>query len=287
MSHYRDPLAGLRSQVATKRAVLESRERALSSVVRAMLPERLSQTMADLVARAASSGDSMESLATAEAALDGLLASYDEADTLAPRLLELPDELADPPPCRMPPPWLIEEADVLALRASLSSRLEAISADATISRWGDFAYIARFTVGDMPFAFVVKSDVMPSDGRVSRYEVEVRTSVPEALPRLTVKVQGPHHTIGKALHLAREIEVGERAFDDTFWISGTAPATAILTPDVRAALMRYEDASTMLTVGHGVAAMTWEGSSWSSSKDPLPDFALDVLTGIRTAIRSA
>src|SRR5690606_13806736 len=38
---YRDPLAGLRSQIATKQGLLESRERALPPLLRAMLPERL------------------------------------------------------------------------------------------------------------------------------------------------------------------------------------------------------------------------------------------------------
>ena len=48
MSHYRDPLAGLKSQVVTKRAVLASRERELSPVLRALLPPSSRASLAEL-----------------------------------------------------------------------------------------------------------------------------------------------------------------------------------------------------------------------------------------------
>ena len=49
---YRDPLAGLRSQVAVKRAVLVDREREVPPVLRALLPEETRASIAGLRAAA-------------------------------------------------------------------------------------------------------------------------------------------------------------------------------------------------------------------------------------------
>ncbi len=67
---YRDPLAGLRSQVAVKRAVLADREREVTPVLRALLPEAARASIARLRA----------------AALDGMLAAYDAAIEQSTRL---------------------------------------------------------------------------------------------------------------------------------------------------------------------------------------------------------
>lgn len=287
MSHYRDPLAGLRSQVETKRAVAESRARALSPVVRAMLPAHIREAMTEATAEGAAAGDTVEGLSTVNAALDTLLLAYDDADAITARLREFPDDLRQPPPCRQPPPWLIEESAVLALRHALARRLAEITPHGQISRWGDIAYIARFTLADAPFAFVVKSDVLPSDGYIARFEAELRTSVPEALPPLVVKSQRPYDSVRKALGMAHEIEVGEPAFDEAFWIEGSTDATAVLTSEVRSAMRSYRGLLTELTVGNEVASITWQGRSWNPDVNPLPQFAIDVLLAVRQAAASA
>jgi hypothetical protein len=48
-----------------------------------------------------------------------------------------------------------------------------------------------------------------------------------------LRLERRHEVIGRTLHLAREIELGDPALDDLFWITGSPNATAILTTDVR------------------------------------------------------
>ena len=69
MTLYRDPLAGLRGQIASKRGLLETRERSLPVLFRAMLPERLAKVLAK---RLKDDGDSLEDLARVDATLSGM-----------------------------------------------------------------------------------------------------------------------------------------------------------------------------------------------------------------------
>jgi hypothetical protein len=186
VSHYRDPLAGLRSQVATKRVQAEERGRALSPVLLALLPSRLREALLDSQPRAQADGESMEALAGAESALDALLVLYEEALGLAPSLRACEPEVPDPPSPRMPPPWLFEEAYLLGVREAITARLLEVHAGAQLSRWGDFGYIARFRIVDAPFAFVVSSEVMPDTELGARHHSSLRTTVPEGLGALDV-----------------------------------------------------------------------------------------------------
>jgi hypothetical protein len=62
--------------------------------------------------------------------------------------------------------------------------------------------------------------------------------------------------------------------------------TALLTPDVRAALERLCDESPVLTVGGGTAILSWSAHWRRVLEEALPDAALDVLVGVRAAIAS-
>jgi len=284
VNHYRDPLAGLKSQVATKRALLDSRERELSPVLRALLPPSLRRTIEDLHAQAVADGDSMEVLAGIEGALDAVLAAYDEAARYAPELRDSADEVRDPPRAGMPPPWLIEEPYLLRLRDAVRVRLVHVDPDAYVSRFGDFAYISRFKVAGAPYVFVIETGLMPENENVARYTSRLRTSVPESLPSLTVRRERAYHAVGKALHVVREIEVGEPGFDGRFWITGSERTAAVLTWDVRAALERCAHASPVFELSDGAATLSWSGLWPQAISDPLPDGALDVLVGLRVAI---
>ncbi len=286
MSIYRDSLAGLKSQVATKRAVVASREHDLSPVLRALLPARLRDALVDLQPRAFASGDTMEALTDIEAALDAILALYDEAVDLAPKLRECPDEVENPAPPGMSPPWLMEEPSLVAFREAMRERVLRITTDTYLARFGDFAYIARFRIGSAPYAVVAKAHVLPDDAQVARYTLILRTSVPESLPSLVLSPQGLLHEVGAALHLVREIVLGDPAIDDNFWITGSAATAAILTADVRAALGRLEGRGLALGLGNGMATLSWSGPWHGAAREAFPDAALDVLTGIRLAIET-
>jgi len=239
---YRDSLAGLAFQVATKRAAVASREQELSPVLRALLPSRLREALATLGPRTLEQGETMESLSDADAALDAMLALYDEGVQLAPKLRETSDDVADPAP--------------------------------------------RFRIAGAPHAVVVKADVHPDLTGVSGFEVVVRTSVPATLPSLVLRPEGLHHAIGKALHLAREIDTGDPELDARFWITGASETAAVLTPAVRAALVELADHGPVLRLGNGMAMLSWSAMWRFHARAALPDVALDVLVGLRLAVET-
>jgi hypothetical protein len=286
VSHYRDPLAGLKSQVATKRARLEEQERALSPVLRALLPSRLREAVHALRPRSQADGESIEVLSDADSALDVILALHEEALTLAPSLRECDRDVPDPPSPGMPPPWLFEEPYLLKVRDALAAQLLESHPDARLARWGDFGYIARFRVAEAPFAFVVSSEVMADTESVAHHKSSLRTTVPESVEHLEVSLERMRHVVGKALGLVRELELGVPAFDDRFWIAGSPLTTALLTPDVCHALARLTHQSPVLEIGDGVATLTWSAHWERLITEGLPEAALDVLAGIRAAVAS-
>ena len=82
------------------------------------------------------------------------------------------------------------------------------------------------------------------------------------------------------------MEIGVPAFDERFWIAGSRSLTALLTPDVRAALEQLSDQSPILTIGRGTAILSWSAHWRRVLDEAVPDAALDVLVGIRAAIAS-
>jgi hypothetical protein len=105
VSSYRDPLAGLRSQIATKRGLIEGRERGLPEILRVMLPNVIASRLAELRPRAGRDGETFEALSDVDVALDEMIATLDAAAHALPRLRECPDTVPDPPHPVMGPPW--------------------------------------------------------------------------------------------------------------------------------------------------------------------------------------
>ena len=138
-------------------------------------------------------------------------------------------------------------------REALRARVLQITTDTYIARFGDFSYIARFRIASAPYAVVAKAHVLPDDASVSRYELVLRTSVPESLPSLVLRPQTLLHGLGQALHVVREIELGDPSIDDAFWITGSAASSAVLTAAVRAALIRLGSCGPVLRLGNGMA----------------------------------
>ena len=285
MSHYRDPLAGLRSQVALKRAVLVERERELTPVGRALLPEALCSTIDALRPRAIATEDSLEALSDADSALDGILAAHDEAAAKLPELRQsAADEIPDPARPAAAPPWLIEEPSLLELRAAVEASLLRIDSRATLGRFGDFAYVSRFRVGKAPYTFAIVLSTAPDDEHLGRFESYLRTSVPAALQPLVVRRQGVHHYVGKALGIVRELELGASEFDAGFWITGSRATTAVLTAAVRRALGVLAEENPVLRIGDGLATLSWAGYWRRAMGHPVPAGAFESLAAIRAAV---
>ena len=280
MTLYRDPLAGLRGQIASKRGLLESRERALPALLRTMLPERLTTIFAR---RMKDDAESLEELSRMDATLDEVLAAHDEAAALLPKLRTCPDDVPDQAkPSNVSPPWVIEEAPQLEYRKLFTRRVAEIAPDAYAVRWDDSAYVSRFTLAGAPLFVKCRYDVEPIITKSF-----ARTSVPLELPALEVHEEGVFHAIGRALHLVRDHQTGDAAFDDVFLVDADDATAQVIGPDVRAAFMTLATAEPQLYVRQGVAELQWR-AAWSSHPETLlPDAAFAILLGIRAAIERA
>jgi hypothetical protein len=280
VSQYRDPLAGLRSQVATKRAALEDRARAISPIVGAMLPPAIRNAMADLGPRAATGAEDMKGLSEQDAALDALLAVYDEAIAIAPTLVGLPDTVPDPQRPKLPPPWLFEEPFFVRFKKALTKRVESVAdGEAWLVRWGDFGYLSRIRVEGTPLVFLAHGD-----DQLGTFRSTLRTSVPARVPHLEVRRTSAYHSIGRAMHLTNEISLGDEIFDKTFWISGHEATATLLVPAVRRALLALSGHGASLFVGDGIAELAWGGGWNDPAEVVLPDTAVSVVRAVRAAI---
>jgi hypothetical protein len=287
---YRDPLAGLKSQVATKRGLVEQRERELAPLMRAMLPAALRKRIDDGRARAADVREedesSVERMTAIDGAMDALLIDYDEALALVPKLRECPLDVPDPPKPAQPPPWLIEEQRQRFFRVRFEERVREVSPEAYVVRWGDLRYLARLKVAGAPLVAMTAGNFdvgTPS----TEFTSSLRTSVHPSAPRVTVKVKTALGGVAKVLKLARDDETGEAEFDDAFLVDGPDGGALSLTADVRAALRELEPWNVALLVRNGVADVSWEAPFRGSGFELLHDAAFSVVLGIRAAIERA
>lgn len=282
MTLYRDPLAGLRSQVANKRGLLELRERSLPHLFRAMLPPRLAKVLAQRLAEDAAS---IEELTKMDARLDEILAAHEEAADLVPKLRACPEDVPDPARGGVGPPWVIEEALQLEFRKVFTRRLAEVAPDAYLVRWDDHAYVSRFALAGAPI-FVSCRFAMAAEAPVPSRSF-ARTSVPAELPPIEVHEEGIFHAIGRALHLVRDHQTGDDAFDDVFLVDADEATAAIIGPDVRAAFMTLAPLEPQLFIRRGIAELQWKSLGGTDPASMLPDAAFAVLLGIRAAIERA
>ena len=291
MTLYRDPLAGLKSQVATKRGLVEQRERELAPLMRAMLPDELRKVIDEDRARVAAVRDdeastTMEALTELDAAIDGLVAAYDEAIALVPKLRECPLDVVDPPKPAQPPPWLIEENRQRFFRVKYEERVREVSSDAYVVRWGDLRYLTRLKVAGAPLVAMTAGN-FDIGAITTEFTSVVRTSVPPSTPAVTVKLKGAMGGVAKALGIARDDETGDAPFDDAFLVDGRDGGALLLTRDVTAALRHLEPWNVGLSVKNGLAEILWGGDFRGQGADLLHDAAFAVLLGVRAAIERA
>lgn len=290
MTLYRDPLAGLKSQVATKRGLVELRERELAPLTRAMLPAELRTVLAHQQARVASvreeDATTVEALSALDSGIDGLLAAYDDAIALVPKLRECPLDVVDPPKPALPPPWLIEESRQRFFRVRFEERVQDVAAEAYVVRWGDLRYLSRLTVAGAPLVATTAGNFDIAT-MTTEFKSALRTSVHPSCPALRVKVKTMLGGVAKALQIARDDETGDRAFDHEFLVDGPDGGVLLLTPDVTAGMRALRDWNASLVVKKRLAELTWGGTFRGHGAELLHDAAFAVLLGIRAAIERA
>lgn len=264
---YRDAHLGIRSRLTELKTRIRDREAEVTDAFWRSLDDRVRDRLTEgRAGLALIDEDSFDQLARAEAMLSSYL---DEIDRLIARLPlleaewhELPDEVSDPPrqapvglfaPRTLFPPYGIWE-----LYERFESTVRDRDREATIRHDGA-GFVARFRDLDAPFAF--RATVHAASQTTGELGLSLVTSVRRAMPRLCVRHETLVLSLGKALGLKREVEVGEPSFDGLFLIEGEADDVhRLLVPSVRAqllALARFDIPTLEIMPDARMASLKW------------------------------
>lgn len=284
VSIYRDPEGALAVQIAAKRAVVAEHAKRMSPVLRALAAEATRARLRDTTTLAAPLPTGVGPLTELDAELEALLAAYEETFAREMHLRRCPHEAPRFAKPAIPPPWLIEEQPTLRFREELSARLERIAPGTTLLRWGDYAYLARFTVDRHPLELLLRARTDPTLDNFARLDAALRSSLPEGMPPLEVRPERMTDAIGKILGVSRDISAADPPFDEAYFLTGDQDAVAALTPDVHAALLEIRPRTPTLTLGPGLVELTWTGAWRQGAVVALPDAALEIVCGVRRAV---
>ena len=291
---YRDPLAGLRGQIAVKRAAATSKSAQVPPTLRALLPAALAARIEALEAEGTVTDDALGDadlghLSAVDSALDALSAAFEEALALAPGLKDCPDALPDPPWPELPEPWLIEDPPQLELRRAVEARVLALDEDSFLRRWGDFAYLSRLRVEDVRVVFMFSLRITEIGFALDGFRASLRATIPRAFPGLHLRPEKSLDALKKSVGLARELDLGEPALDDAYFVTGDPRALPLVAvPRVQRALGVLAGFDGVLHAEGGVLVASWGaslGSRWRGDAGPIfPDAALDLVLGARRAL---
>jgi hypothetical protein len=282
-NEYRDPLAGLRSQIVYKRGAIEMLCTELTPVRRLLLnPDAIAEIDRQ---RKEVDIDAKEEIS----ALSECLRRADALEVLLARAVERAKELATLPddvPKLGPPPWQIALPFRRLDMSAIVARLVAPYGEAAIAPWGN-AGAARFVVNDHPLRIVARGMVVSGllRPRIIALDIALMTAVPPALPDLSLHVELPGDRMISTLRLSRSRRTGDRLFDDTYFVSGDEEtAKVLLTEPVRRELLTMSPHEARVRIGGGLAEIGWTMRMHYESLAPLPKAAIDFVVALRDAI---
>ena len=286
---YRDAHVGLRARIAELTARIEERESEVTETFWESLAPTLREQLAALrqepaFGTRAPAEESLEELTRAEA----MLAAYlDELERLIATLpateaewMICPDDVADPPEPKFPFRHGGPTADEAAtIYRQFSAMVRERDRDAQILDL-DPMYLARFRERGAPFALRATLYTQ-GNGQVAEVGMWLVTSIPRALPRIVVRHETLVLSVGKALGLKHEVEVGDTSFDGLFLIEGTKEAADLyLVPAVQAqllALSRFDIPTLDVDPKARTASLRWRFEPAAKALDA----AVRILTAVR------
>jgi hypothetical protein len=284
---YRDGLLGVRARVGELHARVTDLEARLTRTFWETLPKGTREELAALREELAALGDeSLSDLTHAEgklaAYLDKLARLIQELPMREAAWTELPDDVDDPP---APRPGLLQgfgdAEEVAELKRAFTAMVRERAADAEVLGRAP-SFVARFRERGCPFALRATVDT-DGNGNVGEVGMVLVTSIPRALPRLVLRHESLMLSMGRALGLRYELEVGDPSFDGLFAIEGSrAAVTLYLPPPVQAWLLvlaRFDVPTLEVEPEHTRASVRWRF-------EPAPK-ALDAAVRVLRAVREA
>jgi hypothetical protein len=289
---YRDAHVGLRARIAELEARIEARASELTETFWDSLAPSLRERLAALraadvlgsSARGTPDGDSLDELTRTEALLaaflddlEGLVATLPATEA---EWAVLPDEVADPPEPRFTlPRFTPTDEEAAAIYRELRMVVRERDREAEIVDHGHMV-LARFRDRGAPFALRATLYAQ-GNGQVSEVAMWLVTSIPRALPRLVVRHETLVLSVGKALGLKHEVEVGDTSFDGLFLIEGTKEAAdRYLRTAVRAqllALSHFDIPTLDVDPAARTASVLWRFEPAAKALDA----AVRILTAVR------
>ena len=226
---YRDAHVGLRARLGELAAHIVDREGEVTDAFWETVPvgerARLDELRAglDLV-----QSDVFEDLTRAEGMLSTYLAELEQRLASLPSLeadwSEVPEDVPSPPVTDRSWRAGFLRADAASgIARALRWMVREIDREAEVEAEGGLAWLARFRHHDCPYA--LRATILTSaNEEVGEVGMSLVTSIPRALPPLVVRHETIVLTLGKALGLKHEVDVGEPSFDGLFLIQGTQEA---------------------------------------------------------------
>jgi hypothetical protein len=280
---YRDPLAGLQA----KRAAVEALEGGLHPILWSVSGSDLRGEASLLHERgfAEDSSEANEALDRLTALLDGVASARDQL--VSSSTVEEPSEWIEP--------VVLDDRLFAPMRDGLERALSPWAAAPALVRLDNWRLLARLWATGIPLLLIVRLDV----GHVEEaaylgaygYECTLRATMPACLPRLELTAERVWHTVEKAVGLAREVQLGDAAFDKAFWVRGDPDvAKGLLVAGVREDLLCLGWRKPRVVLGAGSLEIVWRGSSGEIHVGELGSgiaAAVGVVQGMRGAIERA
>lgn len=193
----------------------------------------------------------------------------------------MPDSVAPPPP--IPDSWstrLLHFGAARGIVRTFEAMVWERDRDAVFMKEDGITCLARFRDRGCPLA--LRATVLSSaNEEVGEVAMSLVTSIARALPRLVVRHESLVLSVGKALGIKHEVEVGEPSFDGLFLIEGTQEAADLfLLPQVRAqllALARFDVPTLTVDPPARTATLQWRFEPAAKALDA----AVRVLTAVR------
>lgn len=286
---YRSPSRARRTETEER---IASSEEKLGPLARSLLPaklrERLAQLHTDTDGREDEDVDGLrEDLA---AALEEALAHAKQRER---ELRALPFDHPDAPVLEDAWGPIGTEEAAEPLLQEFDRMVRELDEHANVVRTGP-RLTARFTYRDAPMLWSVHlgSALETPNGALSgpvfcfasgSHWLAIRA--PSKLPHVFVRRQKATDIIKKALHLGKEIELGERTFDDEFFVEGDEPfARELLTKNVRDALLdRARLTKFTFYAGAETASVAWNTNLIGGVITPALRPSAEVLVAVRAA----
>lgn len=284
---YRDAHVGIRARITELQMRIDEREGQMTASFWEALGPGIRERLASLRGGrglAALESNDLDDLTRSESMqaayleeLDGLIATL---PSLEASWAEVPEEVAAPFPIGSRGDFNFATGhDAATLFQALLTMVRERARDVEMTGAAP-SCLVRFRERGCPFALRATT-YSNNNSQVGEVGMWLVTSIARALPPLVVRHESLVLSVGKALGLKHEVEVGDPSFDGLFLIEGTQEAADLfLTPSVRALLMalaRFDVPTLEIDSNARHASLRWRFEPATKALDA----AIRILTAVR------